>query len=982
MPRDALVVRGRPDHPCVNITPADIKRAKKRVEIHLWAQNERDKTLSEADSWLRESDAYWLQFLPKPGACYAYGFTGCPICDAKTGTWDKANCAWDNPGHVKCAKGHILPDADHPDDGQGYRAPDGRIHYFKGQFNAWVTEQWTLYALPRLTQAYALTGDEKYAARAVLFLDALASIYAESTSGSWDYPSNPPSGRFARPWYQVARTLVHYVDQYDLLYGSSLLDAPSLRPNLKRRENIEHYLLEDGAYYCYGHCFDGVLHNGHADYMRGALAVGCLLDIPEYIRISVEGPHSIHTMLANNIDRDGRYYETSPGYAIHARLLYLTFADPLRNLRNAEYPSGLNLYDDPRFVSCMLLPELQIECAGVRPNFGDEAPNIRYSAPPEHPSSNADYAFLERLCAMGSDPKSRANYASALQWLTGGRLETQRENAQCRNWLLWHAAEIPDTSSELPPTLAQRIEGSWVAGMKGLAILRDERQTALLRFGPSLNHGDPDDLGLQYYADGYEWTYDLGYGLGSTHCHVGWASSTVSHCLVTVDEKNQLRADGSGGSLRFFADLPTVKVVQATSELSYTEQGVTQYQRTVALVDGAYLLDVFEVTGGTQHDYAFGGFGDSMTPIGAPELKSQEGSLAEGVAWGQLVGPDGDIKGYPNKPYWNPPPQNGYGFFYDIRRGQPDPVWGGQWTVTADHPATFRALLAGDSSEAVFAKGPGLYPHFPPVNCLMARRQGENLHSAFLAVYESAPGGGQSKIESVRRVGPCAIEVSRTGGLVDVIMAGPCDVESTLGRFVFRGDFAYVAAKDGDVQDVQTVGCASLVHNQHTLDTGPAGFAAVITDVDPDACTITLDRDATDGVCGHVAVFSNPAYSRTTAYHVRAVDGNRITLQASSLNLGVGCVQTVVDANNLTSSIPHEYARSVTRHSTRFFDGKCIQGERGGAARIISTTLGALLTLTVDSAAAFQPGERFTYRDISPGDTLRVAWTRNTQVPP
>ncbi|MBP8129254.1 MAG: hypothetical protein KA184_06690, partial [Candidatus Hydrogenedentes bacterium] len=215
LPRDALAPRGRMDHPCVNITAADIQQARKRVERYEWAREERAAILSEADSWLREPDAYWLQFLPKPGACYAYGFTGCPICDGKTGTWAKANCTWENPGHVKCDKGHVLPDAEHPDTGDGYQAPDGRIHYFAGQFNAWVTEQWTLHALPSLTQAYAITGEEKYAVRAALLLDALASIYAESTSGSWDYPSTPPSGRFARPWYQVARTLVYYVDQYD-----------------------------------------------------------------------------------------------------------------------------------------------------------------------------------------------------------------------------------------------------------------------------------------------------------------------------------------------------------------------------------------------------------------------------------------------------------------------------------------------------------------------------------------------------------------------------------------------------------------------------------------------------------------------------------------------------------------------------------------------------------------------------------------------
>jgi hypothetical protein len=199
LPREQIVVRGRAEHPCVNVTRNDIVEARERAAKYPWAKAEYDGILRETEKWLRESDAYWLRFLPKPGACYAYGFTGCPICDEGTGTWGDALCSWDTPGHVRCRKGHVLPDAEHPDDGAGYHAPDGRIHYFAGQFNAWVTEQWTLHALPALTQGYILTGDERYASRAALLLDALASIYAESTSGSWDYPSNPPSGRFARP---------------------------------------------------------------------------------------------------------------------------------------------------------------------------------------------------------------------------------------------------------------------------------------------------------------------------------------------------------------------------------------------------------------------------------------------------------------------------------------------------------------------------------------------------------------------------------------------------------------------------------------------------------------------------------------------------------------------------------------------------------------------------------------------------------------
>ncbi|MCP4646006.1 MAG: hypothetical protein GY851_36520, partial [bacterium] len=676
--RDEVVVKGRKGHPCVNVTQADVAATRERVESQPWARAMRDRIVADADQWLRESDAYWLEFLPESGACYAYGFTGCPITGKTFGTWAGARCSWDRPGKVMNGEGRLLPDEEYPDDGTGYKAPDGRMHYFTGIWNAWVTEQWTLRALPALSQAYLLTGDERYAQRGALLLDALASIYAESTSGSWDYPSNPPSGRFARPWYQVARTLVKFVDQYDFMYNSPAMDEVSLRPGMTRRENIETYLIEDGAYYCYEHSFHGALHNGHADYLRGALAAGCLLDIPEYVRIAVEGPFSIATMLSNNIDRDGRYYESALGYAIHARLLYLTFADPLVNLRSEAYPEGVNLYDDPRMQSSLFMPDLQVEVAGRRPNFGDAGPDYAYKPFPNQPFSRTDYRFLERLYAMTSDDARRSEFGAALQRLADEDVTNLRA-AHGDGWLLWHAGDAPKETPNLAPELSARVDGSWVAGMKGMALLRTGDQAAVLRFGPSLNHGDPDDLAWLYYADGYELSYDIGYGLGSTHVHCGWASSTVSHCLVTVDEANQLQAPGSGGSLNFFADLPRVDVVEATSELSYSARDVSEYRRTIALTEAGYLVDVFRVRGGQQHDYGFGSIGTELSPFGVTDIVERPGSLAEGYDWGQQIGNDADIKGYPQKPYWNPPPGNGYGFFFNVKAGEPEPVWGGEW---------------------------------------------------------------------------------------------------------------------------------------------------------------------------------------------------------------------------------------------------------------------------------------------------------------
>jgi hypothetical protein len=992
--QEDIVVRGNLRHPTVYLTADDVIAARARVQRYEWARTARDRIIQAAEPWLQKSDAYWLAFLPEPGDCYAYGFSGCPICGSPTGTWVNAHCSWENRGQVRCEKGHIFPDVEHPDTGRGYIAPDGRTHYFVGQFNAWVTEQWTTRALPVLAQAYLLTGEERYADRGLLLLDALASIYKESTSGSWDYPTKTPSGRLARPLYQVARTLVTFVDAYDALRGSDAVSKSSLRSGMSRRENIETNLVLDGGYYCYERSWLGVLTNGHADYLRGALAVGCLLDVPEYIDATVNGPFSINVMLANNLDRDGQYYETSPNYAIHARNLYTTFAGPLSNLRTHEFPHGVSLYDNELYQAAITLPDLQLQLAGRRPNYGDCEPEPSYVAPPTRLFNASDYRLVERLYASVTNPEKRADFGQILNFLAPDGLESTRAKYG-EEWLLWHAGPPPPTGDQLPPDLRQRLTDSWFAGHKGVALLRSPNGAALLRYGPSLMHGDPDDLALLYYANGYELSYDIGYGLASTHCQVGWASSTVSHALVTVNEKNQLQGPGSGGSLLGFSRLPSVQFTDADSPLSYSSENIRQYRRSLALVNAGYLVDCFYVEGGQQHDYGFGSLGTALTPFGVGEFKTPSGSLAKGHAWGERVGADGNIIGHPGKPYWNPPPGNGYGFFFNVRQAQPGVgTWGGTWMIndvkpqgpgiawntvlksSPDHPTTLRLHYVGDESDAVFADAPGIYPSFPLSSYILARRKGENLTSIFLAVFEPSAdgtGGSSPRLEQVERIGPKAVSVRRVDGQLDIILFGSHHIKSAKHDIEFTGDFAYLTGDGKQLRSAEVVGCQTLRIDGRRLIQGTGNFTATVLAVDADAHTLELDREAPVAVAGLTAIFSNPAWSRTTGYKILRAEGRRIVLDSSSLVMGVGNVSSTNDAPTFESEIPHEYSRTMHGKPSLYFDGKVVIGQKGGTTRITSFTGTSPATISVTDRSVLSRGERVRYLDLSAGDQVRVS---------
>jgi len=694
---------------------------------------------------------------------------------------------------------------------------------------------------------------------------------------------------------------------------------------------------------------------------------------------------------------------------MHARDLYLTFVGPLRNWRSDKYPRGIDLFDDPRMRSFYFLPDSVMNLAGHVPNFGDCGPDNQQRFPSQLPFSAHDIAFAEHLYAAGSG-RQKEDLGKMLNHICGGRVEAARQGSSIRRWLLYHADPLPDSlGSRLDADLERRVFGSWFLGQKGIAILRDGKgphaQGVLLRYGPSLNHGDLDDLGLLYYGKGWQLSYEIGYGLGSTHAQVGWASQTVSHALVTVNEASQ--SGGSGGSLHLFADLPSLKLTEADSPLSYSSQGVRQYRRTVALVGSGkdqYLIDLFRVRGGNRHDYGIGVQGQDFAVQGV-ELGSEEGGSLAGTehAWGEKIGRDGDIAGYPNKPYWRAPPGNGYGFFYDMRRGPAERPCHADWSLGGANQARFRVhLLPESDTEVILAKAPGLYPHYRAAGYLLARRNGTNLTSAFAVVMEPYATGAESdespatpaidlaervdvECEGDCEVTPVGVHLRRHGRDEYLFSAGPDDRKRTartaLGEIEWRGAVLFIAARGKSVQSLATVGAWDV-----RLDGKPCGpkrgvFHGAVVGLNREQHWVEIDSQFSPDECAAPTVlFSNPGYSRNTAYRIYGIqptaDGTRINLGPQSMLLGQGRVHQL-EPGVIHSDVPHEYSRSVVGGSNpRFFDGKLVANQSGTSTRIKTIEFGKPTKLQVESTGGFQPGDTLYYYDVQEGDRLTIPTAR------
>lgn len=1007
-----------PEHPTVFITPEGVARAKRNIERYGWARETAAAIRREADRWLAKDDAWLRGVVPKPGAAFAYGLQSCPVCGAGWGAWGRDGGSFDRPGRITCRKGHTFPDRDHPDPGTGYVGPDGRKHYFVGAYNAFVVEALTFQALENLVYAYTLTGDERYAAKAAVILDALAALYPTVHKGCWDYPSNPPSGRMHRPWYQASRVLVHYVDHFDQLFNSKSLDEPSVTPGMTRRKNIEDNLLRDGGAYCYEQSKSGRLTNGSADWERGVLAVGVALGIPEYVRWAVDGPFGIWSLLENNIGRDGAYYEITAMYADHTRELYFTFAEPLMNYRGSVYPGGLNVYQHPKLRRFFEPHNLMLFGAGHMSRYGDAPPDFQKRPVTARPFDRSDYDFLEKLYNRTRDPRA----GGLLTWLANGRFEELRGLASTggapgtlpdrrvqagmslyrepgdqlggsftdRTWMLFHAGD-PPAKAELPADWKDRLLGSHFLGQKGIGMLRTGEgagaQALMMRYGPSLTHGHWDELNINYFARGYELTYDHGYGhSAATQTQYGWARQTASHNLVMVNERPQFEGGLTGGSLHLFAGLPGLQVMEASSEASYSKQGVSVYRRLNALIGtgpDSYLLDIFRVRGGKQHDWIFHALSADVRFDGVVLGAEEPGSLAgPDISWSDRQLPDGNLRDHPNAPTWMAPPGNGYGFLARPRRGRPEAAWSADWTI--DPNARVRVTMpASAGTEVLTALAPSLYPHYPGSRYVLARRTGTDLASEFVAAIE--PHGGSARVRSVERlavegadakIAPVAVKVNRAGGAVDyVFSAGDAEPRKAAGITV-AANFAHARARGGTLESLTLIGGREFHGLGWRVTPAAARWAGNVAAVDPGHMWFTTSAPLGAELTGAVIVFGNSRYTRNSPYRIARIEsaggGSRVYVEGG-FKLGIGNVERISGPNTFESMIPHEYVFSDRGSGERgFFAGKRIRTLGGGEAVIRAVRAGPTLTFTVDDTANLRAGDRFEYIDVQAGDTFEI----------
>ena len=990
-------------HPGLYQTPQDVARLRANVTRFQWGSEYATQMKSSAGKWVAMSDDQLRAIVPAPGSSFAYGFAGCPACGASWASWGGGGlCSLDQPNKVTCTKcERVFPDADYPDAGSGWHDPmSGKTYYFIGVYNAQAAQEITLHGLKFLAMSYAITQDERYAHAAAVLFDRLADTYPTATVGSTDYPMKGNHGRLERPQYQTARVLVLLADYLDLLYNSPEFARPSRSGSGTIREHVMRNIIRDGGEYCYKQATHGhmALTNGQADYVRGSLAAGIMLDDKKLRDAAIAGPFRLQNFLDNCIDRDGQYYETSVGYSEHGLHLYIDMAEMLYNMRTEEYPNGIDFYANPRFQRALVDAFIDIDVLGHMPRFGDWGPDTGVIGTDPGRYSRYPYLHSEILVARAKDDAARERWMAVRDYFVDGDLEARRNTKPFQGLAPWFAfhAEPGGKSTTLFDSKPRAVLGG-----RGIITLRSgqtpDGRAALLRYGASLNHGHKDDLGLNLYALGRELTYDLGYSLGSAHAQAGWTKHTAAHNLVVVNERNQMEAPGSGGSPHYYVDRQPIRAMEASAEASYSSEGVTTYRRTVALVDmpkGGYVVDIFRVEGGHQHDLMWH-FGGKLESIGGATMSDPDpkGSLAgPEYEWGHKVGPAGYLIGCADKPdYWNPPPGNGYGFLCDVARGTNVSAECVVTYALADpkteprgekqppkHSIALRLLLQPDT-ELVTARAPGIHQDAAKADFTILRRRGDDLASGFISIVE--PVEGEAGVKSAKRLtcdteGCVGVEIRTSVGTDYVLssMSGePAVFRTAAGEEIrFTGRFGFLRVSGSKVEKGVLAGGTELSMGSYRLNSDRPQITGTVVAVDNEGSKLTLDTEPISG--GEAIIYlTRDSYSRVSPYRMKLVDGKSVMLDGDFV-LARGQVGTAKagSADVIVNIVPLPTARNAGYKTTGVFRGKLITNDRTGETSTVIDTADDFITLRVKHPAKFPAGDSFTIYDIQPGDEFTV----------
>jgi hypothetical protein len=491
-------------------------------------------------------------------------------------------------------------------------------------------------------------------------------------------------------------------------------------------------------------------------------------------------------------------------------------------------------------------------------------------------------------------------------------------------------------------------------GMANLQCGGDVNRSAVSFFyGDHPAHRHYDQLNILLVSYDNVLLTDIGYPEQTdsfNHRLYGFFTNTVAHNTVVVDAVRQKRGPGRLHALTLDG---FTQAVDASCEGAYPDQ-VSVYRRANMLVEATpehhYLFDVFDVQGGSQHDYMV--HGNQADLKCEPELGPvRDGTLAgEDVPYEQFYD-DEDLKDkrLSSVPYTGYS-GSGFQFLYNVQEGVLDGEAVADWRMTeplAGQPERpwegigLRAHMVGQEETLFACDGPVQKYHFLPkrVKFLARRRQGEGLTSRYLTIYE--PYKGSTWIDRVSRLNGAgadgkadAVRVDLANGETHYLFQST-DYNATY-RFenglVVSGQLAVlVLNEEGIVRRAMLMNGTRLSLGDWSL-TGRGQRSSTIASVDYRNGIVELQESVLDDVLvsGQAMPLISAGFTdRVTLQEV--VDERRFSIGDEDLRVAGGPVNSV-DGDKLfsTAANPHAVVGMSLLNSEYCFVGRLVEKIEGG----------------------------------------------------
>ncbi len=763
-----------------------------------------------------------------------------------------------------------MTSGEYPDDGTGCKVGD-KTFYFLIEYAHMAYGNNTIPCLRSLSQAWLLTGDTRYARKGCILLARLATEYPNFTDRKDRLYFGPYGGRDPHYTWKTGGMITDLIWEtfcleatayaYDGLWNYMDQD-PDMIAFLKAkgmpietgddlRTYIEEHILRVGM--------EGLL-NG---YIRGnegfhqAAAMACALVMDDYGDTHPNSQDMVDYafgdvgrsayIILNGVQRDGGGHE-SPGYnSIKFDFIRVNrLMEQVRRRHPDRFPLDRypDIFGNPKgralfghFIDLMIFRTFM-------PSVGDSGniQAVRRCKP-------HSYSYISEPNLYGFERFAEPRLARACTRLTGEWLPGELFEA-------YPQAELKAALAQPESQIAFRdrlLDGY------GVAIIEDgteplKGRALSLNYSSIIGHRQFDNLNLELYARGLNLLPDLGYPF--TWDYREWDSGIMSHNTVSVDETQPPRH--TGGQCNLFAEHDGIHIVTARHDpypAHHDTGGTTDpqpahdvnlYERTCVLVeideDRFYVVDLFAVNGGSQHDQSWHG---PLKPMQAPALNWQA------QAQGTLAGPDvAHAAHYTDR--WGRETRNFPSYITKVRRAsltQPA-VWSWDYELPEGDRLNLHVIPVGSPAEVIM--GSGRSPARPPdwgLDYLLVRRNSLGARpDYFLSVidaYQQTP-----VVQGVQLVSqqPLTLEVQRDAATDTIVLATPGTPSRTSEHRPLGITFTTVAG-GATVKQVRI--------GETAAGQGPGYAGGGIADINYDANEILVTVPTAD-----MAVFAADRYVR------------------------------------------------------------------------------------------------------------------------